>query len=79
MSSLKELQVLVHERFGLAPDELAADASLREKGLDSLAVAELLYDIEDRLHVTLPERGLNVDTLAGLAAVIDQLRASQAA
>ncbi|MEO7245302.1 MAG: acyl carrier protein [Rubrivivax sp.] len=79
MSSLKELQDLVQERFGIAPAELGGEASLRDHGMDSLAVAELLYDIEDRLHVTLPERGLNVDTLAGLAAVVDHLRASQAA
>jgi len=79
MSSLVELQTLVQEKFGIAPADLRSDMPLRELGLDSLAVAELLYDIEERLHVSLPERGLDVDTLAGLAAVIDGLRPSKAA
>jgi acyl carrier protein len=79
MNSLLELQNLVQERFGIAPADLRPDASLRDFGLDSLALAELMYDIEERMHVSLPERGLNVDTLSGLATLIDRLRPSKAA
>jgi acyl carrier protein len=52
---------------------------MREQGLDSLAVAEFLFEVEDRLGLTLPEEHLQIETLAGLAELIDRLRPKQAA
>ncbi|REV41458.1 acyl carrier protein, partial [Mycobacterium tuberculosis] len=48
MSSLKELQDLIHEKYGIEPSKLDPHASMRETGgLDSLALAEFLFAIED--------------------------------
>ena len=45
MSSLKELQDLIQEKYGIEPSTLDPHASMREKGgLDSLALAEFLFD-----------------------------------
>ncbi|HEX6016993.1 MAG TPA: hypothetical protein VFZ28_02730 [Burkholderiaceae bacterium] len=46
--------------------------------IDSVAVAEFLFEVEDRLQLTLPDEQ-QIDTLAGLAALIDRLRARQTA
>lgn len=79
MSSLKELQELVLEKYGIEPSALDPHASMKEKGLDSLALVEFVFAIEDRFSIAIPDDKSNVDTLAELAAVVDKLRASQAA
>ena len=77
MSSLKELQDLIQDKYGIDPAELDPSASMRDKGFDSLALAEFLFEIEDRLHITLPDPDPEMDTLAQLAALVDQVRAAQ--
>ena len=76
MSSLKELQELILEKYGIEADP---HESIRGKGFDSLALVEFLFAIEDRFGVTLPDDDSNIDTLAELAVVVDKLRAKQAA
>lgn len=80
MSSLNELQDLIQEKYGIEPSALDPNASMREAGIDSLALAEFLFDVEDHFGITFPDARADVDTLAGLAEVVDELRgAAQAA
>lgn len=79
MSSLKELQDLIHEKFGIDTAELDPNASMREKGFDSLALVEFLFAIEDHFHISMRDEDSNIDTLAELAAAVDQIRAKQTA
>ena len=76
MSSLQELQELIHTKFGIEPSALAPDASMRATGLDSLVLVEILFAIEDHFSISLPDDDQSVDTLADLAALVDKLRAS---
>jgi len=76
MSSLKELQDLIQEKYGIDATQLDPTASMREKGIDSLALAEFLFEIEDRLKITLPDPDPAMDTLAQLAALVDQVRSA---
>ena len=78
MSSLSELQTLIHEKYGIDPATLDPHASMREKaGFDSLALVEFVFAIEDHFGINLPDQESNVDTLAELAAVVDKVRAEQ--
>ena len=79
MSSLKELQELIQEKYGTEMATLDPTESMRDKGFDSLALVEFLFAVEDRFSITLPDNESNVDTLAELASVVDKARASQAA
>lgn len=79
MSSLKELQALIQEKYNIDPATLDVNLSMREQGLDSLAVAEFLFEVEDRLGLNLPDVQDQIDTLAGLADLVDRVRAQQAA
>jgi acyl carrier protein len=79
MSSLKELQDLIQEKYGIDMSELDPSASMREKGLDSLALVEFLFAVEDHFHINLPDVDSNVDTLAELAVVVDRVRAAKEA
>lgn len=79
MSSLKELQELIHEKYGIEAATLDPNASMREKGFDSLALVEFVFAIEDKFGITMPDTDMNIDTLAELADVVDKIRAAQPA
>ena len=77
MSSLKELQELIHEKYGIEPSALDPHASMREKGVDSLALVEFLFAVEDHFHIDMPDADSKIDTLAELALVVDKTLASK--
>jgi len=77
MSSLKELQDLIHEKYGIEAAALDPQASMRDKGFDSLTLVEFVFAIEDHFSITMPDQDSNVDTLAELAAVVDRIRLAQ--
>jgi acyl carrier protein len=79
MGSLQDLQNIIRDKYSIDPAALDPHVPMREQGLDSLAVAEFLFEVEDRLGLTLPDSHMEIDTLAGLAELIDSLRAKQAA
>ena len=79
MCSLKELQDLIHEKFGLDAAALDPHASMRDKGFDSLALVEFVFAVEDHFKISMPDQDTNIDTLAELAAVVDRLLAERAA
>ena len=79
MSSLRELQALIQEKYNIDPATLDVNLSMREQGLDAMAVAEFLYEVEDRLGLNLPDVPDQVDTLAALADLVDRVRAQQTA
>ncbi|MFT4193363.1 acyl carrier protein [Ottowia sp.] len=78
-SSLKELQDLIQEKYGIDPATLDPNESMLGKGFDSLALVEFLFEIEDRFKISLPDPDRGIETLAGLAAVVDRVRAQAAA
>ena len=79
MSSLKELQALIQEKYGLDPAALDPHTSMRASGVDSLALVEFLFEVEDKYGISIPDNNPNLDTLAELAQIVDQLRAAQTA
>ena len=76
MSSLQDLQDLIHKKYGIEPSALDPDASMREHGIDSLAMVEVLFEVEDHFKVSLSGHA-DIDTLSGLARLIDGMRAEQ--
>jgi acyl carrier protein len=78
MSSLKALQDLIHEKYDIALSDLDPQASMRDKGLDSLALAEFIFAVEDHFGIVVPDDDPSIDTLGGLAAVVDKALADKA-
>ena len=78
MSSLKELQDLIQEKYGIEPAALDPHASMRDKGFDSLTLVEFVFAVEDHFKISMPDHDVNVDTLAELAAVVDRTLGAQA-
>ena len=76
MSSIDELRALIQEKYGIEPAALDPHASMRGAGIDSLALVEFLFEVEDRMGITVPEKYSDIDTLAALAAAVDEIRAA---
>jgi len=75
--TLEALCHLVQERFDIDASKIDPDAPVLESGLDSLALTELLFAVEEKFGVELLEAARQVATLGGLAALIDKLRHSK--
>ena len=74
MSTLDRLTHLIHDKFGVDPTVIDPDAPFASYDLDSLTVAELMFEIDDAFHVTVPdEAATTVTTLRQLATLIDGL------
>lgn len=78
-SSLQQLQDLIHEKFGIERAELGPEASMRDKGFDSLALVEFLFAVEDHFKISLPDTDEGTSNLGQLAALVDELLAKKAA
>ena len=78
MSSLPELQRLIYEKYGIDPATLDPHQSMRDRGLDSLALVEFLFAVEDHFKIDMSNADHATDTLGGLAAVVDRMLAEKA-
>jgi acyl carrier protein len=76
MDSLESLRQLIHSEFGIEPADIDADAPFAQYNLDSLTVAELIFAVEDKFHVEVPDSASSTITnLRGLASLVDELHA----
>ena len=74
MTTLERLTQLIHDKFGVELDDIAPDEPFASYNLDSLTVAELMFEIDDAFHVTVPDEAAHtVTTLRQLATLIDGL------
>jgi len=77
MTTLERLQAILVRDYRLAPEALVAEAPLESLGIDSLGVAELLFNVEDEFGIVLPAEPVQLPTLADVVRYIDELVAAQ--
>ena len=73
MSSYPFLAEVLTEKYDIDAQAISPDATMTELGLDSLALIELLFDLEDKFGIEFPEERVTFTTLGEAAAVIDEL------
>jgi acyl carrier protein len=64
---------LFAETFGISEDKLLPSATLESLGLDSLAVIEFLFQIEDQFHIQIPDQASPPSTLDEMIQLIEPL------
>ena len=80
MSTLSTIKELAATQFGGKPDDIDENAPVDQLGIDSLGFLEFLFELEDKLGVSIPPESVNgVKTLAELAAAVDTLITAKAA
>jgi acyl carrier protein len=79
-TTFQRLQAIVAKDYTLEIETITADSSLESLGIDSLGVAELLFNIEDEFGVSLPVEPVHdLATVGDVAQFIDTLIAAQPA
>lgn len=81
MTTLNTLQELLAANLGLSPDAVQPATTLESLAIDSLALIEVMFDVEDKFKITVPvdpaATHAQMQTIGNLVAYIDQLRAQQ--
>ena len=68
-----ELMQLFAQTFEINEDRLQPEATLESLGLDSLAVIEFLFQIEDKFGIQIPDQASPPGTLGEMAQLIAPL------
>jgi acyl carrier protein len=81
MTTLQSVQAILKANFDLSPDALRPDARLEDLAIDSLAVVEVLFAVEDEFKVKVPSEPVasqgQMETIGDLVAYVDKLVAEQ--
>ena len=73
MSSYDYIKQLLVEKHDVKAEVISPDAKLVELGLDSLSIAELMFDVADKYGIDIPDERANFTTLGEGAALVDEL------
>lgn len=76
-STYEQLCAILIQDYQLVPQSLSLDAPLEALGIDSLGVAELLFNIEDEFKIAVPPDSVELTTIGDVVEFIDQLVAAQ--
>ena len=76
-NTLEKLRDILARDYKIAPEKLTPDSLLEELGVDSLGVAELLFNIEDEFTITVPPEPVTLATIGDVVGYIDGLIQAQ--
>ena len=76
-TTFETMKRIIVKDYELAPERLTPDTPLADIELDSLAITELIFALEDEFNVTAKTNGQGMQTLGDIAAYIDQLLAER--
>ena len=79
MNTTAQLIAMLVKDFKVDPVRLSPDARLEDIGIDSIGVAELLFNIEDEFHLKLPDVPLDLTTFGDVVRYVDEQIAAQCA
>ena len=73
MSSYAHIRELLIEKYEVSAEAITPEATLAELGLDSLSVAEMLFDVADKYDIDIPDARVQLNTLGEAAALVDEV------
>ena len=76
--TLDQLCSIAQRELGAEALNGQVDTPFAELGLDSLGLVDFMFTVEDHFHVSIEhDRAVQTPTLAGLAALVDELLAEK--
>ena len=72
---------LIAKEAHIPVEKISLESTLKDLEIDSLDVVQIIFELEDRFGITLPDRDPTVDTdsVRGLVAAVERLLAEKAA
>lgn len=77
MDSIELIRKFLQERLGVEAEKVQRDSVLADLGVDSLMVAELMFEAEDRLDISIDNDQPVPVTVADMQLIIDRLLAQK--
>ena len=77
MTTTDRIIAMLVKDFKVDPERLSPTARLEDIGIDSIGVAELLFNIEDEFHLKLPDVPLDLATFGDVVRYVDEQIAAQ--
>jgi len=78
MDKLSLIRTFLEERLGALPEQVTPEANLKDLGVDSLMLLELLFEFEEKLDIKLSKDVATPATVRDLIAIVEQLQTSKA-
>ena len=79
MDVLHDIRELLVEKFDVKRELVTPEATLQDLGLDSLSIAELVFDLAEKYDIDIPDDNVAFNTVGEAAALVDQLIAAKSA
>jgi len=67
-----KIEELLVEKYGVDSQRLSTNATMSDLGLDSLSLAELVFDIEDEFGIEIPPEEAEFNTFGEAIALVDR-------
>ena len=81
MTTLASVQTILKNNLDISSDVATAEVTLAELAIDSLALIEIMFDVEEHFKITVPTEPTighgQMETVGDLVAYIDRLVAEQ--
>lgn len=72
MASRARLAELLVEKYGVEEAKISPDATMADLGLDSLSVAEMVFDVEELFEIEISPEDAEFTTFGEAVALIDR-------
>ena len=77
MNTLETLRGMIADKFEVVPEHIQPETTLETLGLDSLAVFDLIFDIESAFEIKVSNDEVKIVTVQDVVSMIDRLRQEQ--
>lgn len=84
MTTKDTVIVILAGQAMLEPSDVALDNTLDDLGIDSMALVETIFAIEEAFDISVPfnannpeDSGFDISSVASIIAAVDQLKAAQ--
>jgi len=77
---LETVQQIIAKKYSLPIESITPEATLESLNLDSLDLVETLFEVEDELHIRIPQDGsvdIKITTVQDVVDIITKLVAQQ--
>ena len=76
-TSFQRLRAIVVKDYKLDVDQVGLETPLEALGIDSLGLADMLFNVEDEFHILVPPEPVDLRTFGDVVNFIDDLIAAQ--
>lgn len=76
-TTFERLRQILAKEFEVAPELIHPAARMDQLAIDSLAVIEVIFQLEDEFNISFPQRPGELQTVGDLASCVDRLTAEQ--